>query len=304
LEEEFNKEMEALEKKYEALYAPYFSKRTEVVSGAREPTQEEVAAAKAAIAKRDTEDEAEGGEPVTPIPAGPATNAKGVPQFWLTTLLNSEFGQIISEKDKEALKYLTNVTTTEKEDEETGLNHVSLTFTFDTNPFFTNTVLTKTYNVQEMQGQLMIDSIDPAEINWNEGKNLCYKKVTKTVGGGRGGKRGGRGGNKGGARQVTSEEPVPSFFHFFAPNLDMFEDEEEAEAAQEEDFELGMTLKEEIVPNAVLYFTGEVGAEDDDDEEMEFGEVEDEDDDEDEEDEDDDSAPPAQGQQQQECKQQ
>lgn len=39
----------------------------------------------------------------------------------MTTLLNSEFGQIITDKDREALKFLTNVTTTEKEDEETGL---------------------------------------------------------------------------------------------------------------------------------------------------------------------------------------
>jgi nucleosome assembly protein 1-like 1 len=88
------------------------------------------------------------------------------------------------------------------------------------------------------------------------------------------------------AKPQTKTEPVPSFFTFFSPPeipqtaeavAEM--DEEEIEGLREEvegDFEIGMVLRDELVPDALRWFTGEAEQGDD---------SEDEDEDEDEDDE-------------------
>jgi len=61
------------------------------------------------------------------------------------------------------------------------------------------------------------------------------------------------------------------------------EDQEELQAMLEQDYEFGMSLKSSIIPNAIMWFTGEVpmmGEEEFDDEEIEEDDEEDEDDDE------------------------
>jgi len=82
-----------------------------------------------------------------------------------------------------------------------------------------------------------------------------------------------------------------SFFNFFSPSAlfgpmeDSEElDDEDKESLLEADYELGISVREQVIPNAVLWYTGEIveavegeeGEEDDDDDEE--GE-EDEDDD-------------------------
>jgi nucleosome assembly protein 1-like 1 len=53
-----------------------------------------------------------------------------------------------------------------------------LIFEFDTNDYFTNTKLEKIYYVSK---DLLIEKIESTPIEWKEGKNLCVKKVTKTL---------------------------------------------------------------------------------------------------------------------------
>jgi len=101
--------------------------------------------------------------------------------------------------------------------------------------------------------------------------------------------------NRGTIRVVTKEVQTDSFFNFFTPPNVPEDPEAEIEDNEEmrmlaADFEIGHMLRDSIVPKAVLYYTGEVGDEDDgdydEDEEDEDDEENDDDDDDQEEDED------------------
>jgi len=157
------------------------------------------------------------------------------------------------------------------------------------NPYFPETELSKTYHLIQhpMEDEPGFDGIDTVQPTWNEGKNLTKKTVTKTVKSKAKGK-----GKKPVTKKVTTEEPCASFFNFFtAPEVpkDMSTlDEEEAAELQSElqtDLEVGQVLCEDVIPRAILWYTG-VACEDGDDDE--FGDFDDEDGDEDGDDDDDD----------------
>ncbi|GJU84337.1 nucleosome assembly protein 1;4-like protein isoform X2, partial [Tanacetum coccineum] len=75
---------------------------------------------------------------------------KGVSEFWLTVLKKNEItAEEITERDEEALKYLKDIKWCRMDDPK----GFKLEFFFDTNPFFTNSVLTKVYH--------MIDDDEP-----------------------------------------------------------------------------------------------------------------------------------------------
>ena len=94
---------------------------------------------------------------------------------------------------------------------------------------------------------------------------------------------------------MTKLSPKPSFFHYFSdPKADDEDEEDESENDEKkdgenefqlsigEDYEIGHSFRTEIVPAAVLWFTGEAGGdmydgEDDDEEEAEEGSDEDHD---------------------------
>jgi len=270
LEEQFRKEMEAIEKKYDGLKHPLYSRRSEIVNGKSEPTAEELAGAE--DAKKD-EAKTESKE----------DDIKGIPEFWLTALKHHpDVEQMIQPHDEPILKHLTDIKVSfpDKECAET----FCLTFEFSANEYFKNSVLTKTFNMESVPEGTTLKDIVSSEIEWKEGKNVTVKKVQKRQGGG-GGKRGGRGGRggKGGnaGKVVTVEEDVESFFHFF-DNIDLeeFDDPEAAEDMLESDFDLGTLFQSEIIAEAVKWFTGEAAIEGmgDDDEDDEDDDDEDEDD--------------------------
>ncbi|XP_057758338.1 nucleosome assembly protein 1;3-like [Arachis stenosperma] len=75
---------------------------------------------------------------------------KGVPAFWLNAMKNNEvLAEEISEHDEGALKFLKDIKWS-RIDNPKGFK---LEFYFNTNPYFTNTILTKTYH--------MIDEDEP-----------------------------------------------------------------------------------------------------------------------------------------------
>jgi len=328
LDAEFKKELQALEAKYRSLFEPLYAKRTGIVGGAVEPSATEIEEAKKIIAEKEAAAEKqEGGKKETDNKEEPAKkeqekkdekdDVKGIPEFWLTALKHSDFGDLITERDDEPLKFLRDIQCKPVDGEPASF---TLQFLFEANPFFEETTVNKTYHLLEKEGgSVIFDTFDATQITWKPGKNVTVKKVTKQQGGG-GGKRGkgGRGGrNQGPARTITVEEPCQSFFNFFQTDgLDEL-DEEERDAQLEEDYEMGMTLKEDLIPNAVIWFTGEVeeGLDDDEDDD-EYGEEDDEEEDghdeeDDEEDEeggeDRDYVPPKKGAddaKQQDCKQQ
>ncbi|KAI5674358.1 hypothetical protein M9H77_14722 [Catharanthus roseus] len=266
LEAKFFEERAALEAKYQKLYQPLYTKRYEIVNGVAE-----VEGAADEVAK--TEQEQEKSE-----------EEKGVPDFWLTALKNNEVtAEEISERDEGALKFLKDIKWS-KIDSPKGFK---LEFFFDTNPFFKNTLLTKTYHMIDEDEPILEKAIG-TEIEWYPGKCLTQKILKKKP------KKGSKN-----AKPITKTEQCESFFNFFnppqVPEDDEDIDEDAAEELQnlmEQDYDIGSTIRDKIIPHAVSWFTGEAAQDEfgdmEDDEDIDEDDEEDEDEDEDEEDEDED----------------
>ncbi|CAM0954251.1 unnamed protein product [Alopecurus aequalis] len=296
LEAKFFEERAALEAKYQKMYEPLYSKRYEVVNGVVE-------------VEGVTKDDA--GET-----AADQKEEKGVPEFWFNAMKNHEIlAEEIQERDEEALKYLKDI----KWYRITEPKGFKLEFHFNTNPFFKNEVLTKTYHMIDEDEPILEKAIG-TEIEWYPGKCLTQKVLKKKP------KKGSKN-----AKPITKIENCDSFFNFFSPpqvpDDDEEIDEDTAEQLQnqmEQDYDIGSTIRDKIIPHAVSWFTGEAAQDEefdgmmdddeDDDEEGDEDEDEDEDDEEDDDDDDEDDAPkkkggrvPAgegQGERPAECKQQ
>ena len=91
---------------------------------------------------------------------------------------------------------------------------------------------------------------------------------------------------------MITTEPKPSFFQYFSSPMTEEEEEEAAENEDEdhepvrlnmeEDYDIGHAIRTSLIPEAVLWYTGEAvddDDEDDDEEEEEDEEEEDEDED-------------------------
>ncbi|KAG0739756.1 hypothetical protein G6F64_011284 [Rhizopus arrhizus] len=292
LEDKFQQEVLSLEKKYLELYKPLYNQRAQIINGAYDPTDEEVALGK----KVDEEDEEEeNGDKEE-------DDVKGIPEFWLTLLKNHpQIVETITERDEEALKHLMDI----------RMSYIDkpgfkLEFEFSENDFFTNKVLTKTYYYQDhvYGGDFVYDHAEGCQVDWKEGQDLTVTVETK--------KQRQKGTNK--SRVVKRIVPSNSFFYFFSPPTipgeDEEVDEEEAEdldAKLEADYEMGEEFKDKIIPRAVDYFTGKAIEFDEFDNDAFDDEYYDDDDDDDEEeeddDDDDDDSTSANGEKAPECKQ-
>ncbi|XP_052183448.1 nucleosome assembly protein 1;4-like isoform X2 [Diospyros lotus] len=265
LEAKFFEERAALEAKYQKLYEPMYTKRYEIVNGVVEVE---------GVTNEATMDQEENKE----------AEEKGVPNFWLTAMKTNEvLVEEISERDEEALKYLKNIKWC-RIDNPKGFK---LEFFFDPNPFFKNNVLTKTYHMIDDDEPILEKAIG-TEIEWYPGKCLTQKILKKKP------KKGSKN-----AKPITKTENCESFFNFFnppqVPDDDDEIDEDSAEELQnqmEQDYDIGSTIRDKIIPHAVSWFTGEAVHADEfedmeDDDEDDEDEDEDEDDDEDDEDDED-----------------
>ena len=294
------KEIRDLERKYFDKKGGLFEKRALIVNGQHEPTEEECVP----VESEDTEN----------VPADPeatGTELKGIPQFWLTCLQNVPHLQaILTEKDEGALKHLKDIRVKHVDDAEQELTGFKLEFEFESNDYFEETLLTKAYFVQEPSEDddvdgMMFDHAEGCAITWKKDKDLTHKVELR--------KQRHKSSNK--TRVVKKVVKTDSFFNFFnPPNPEQFEgdDEDEYDELQESmemDYELGEFLRDNVVPNALKWFTGEALEdlqEDSEDEEQEDEDGSDEegasDDSEDDDEEQGDSAPNQQ--QPPECKQQ
>lgn len=273
LEAKFFEERAALEAKYQKLYEPLYSKRFEIVNGVTDVESKDEP-------QNDTSTDENKEE------------AKGVPEFWLTAMKTNEvLSAQITERDEAALKYLKDIKWC-RIDNPKGFK---IDFYFDPNPFFKNSVLTKTYHMIDDNEPILERAIG-TEIDWYTGKNVTQKLMKKKP------KKGAKN-----AKPVTKTEQCESFFNFFSPpqvpDDDEELDEETAEGLQdlmEQDYDIGSTIRDKIIPHAVSWFTGEACQlddleeleEEDDEEEEDCDEDEDEDEEEDDEDEDDEEEKP------------
>ncbi|EGD82692.1 hypothetical protein PTSG_03353 [Salpingoeca rosetta] len=212
-------------------------------------TKPEAGADTEAEAKEGDEDEESAGEDI-----------KGVPDFWLTALSNHELiSELIQQDDQEVLAHLRDIRYKYLPDN-TGFE---LTFVFGENPFFTNTELTKTYHLDPKpeseddlvyQGPIFQKAVG-TQIKWKEDKDVTVKVVKQK-------QRKSRGRNAGQVRTVMKKLPRPSFFNFFSPpQVDPNEETPEViQAATQvlnQDYEIGEIIRDSIIPQAVLWFTGE-----------------------------------------------
>lgn len=311
VEADFYKEVNALEIKYSSKYTSLFEKRTEVVSATREPTdsdcdwpsdeeeededKDEEGKLAAALKDKATVEGEDGDKEKKP-----EEETKGVPSFWLTIFKNVDMlSEMVQETDEPILTHLQDIKVIIHDKDPVGF---SLEFHFEANEFFTETILTKRYEMRyepdpeepfAYEGPEII-KCSGCTISWNKGKNVTVKQIKKKQ------KHKGRGQT----RVVTKQVQADSFFNFFnpptVPEGSESEVDEETEALLGADFEIGHFIRERVVPRAVLFFTGEAIENDDyDDEENDEGEDEDYD-----EDADADFDPETAGKQPNECKQQ
>uniref|UniRef100_A0A0E0PQJ3 Uncharacterized protein n=1 Tax=Oryza rufipogon TaxID=4529 RepID=A0A0E0PQJ3_ORYRU len=136
----------------------------------------------------------------------------------------------IQERDEEALKYLKDIKWY-RISEPKGFK---LEFYFDTNPFFKNSVLTKTYHMIDEDEPILEKAIG-TEIEWFPGKCLTQKVLKKKP------KKGSKN-----TKPITKTENCESFFNFFSPpqvpDDDEEIDEDTAEQLQnqmEQDYDIG-----------------------------------------------------------------
>ncbi|XP_022083634.1 nucleosome assembly protein 1-like 1 [Acanthaster planci] len=305
MEAKFYEEVHQLECKYAKMYEALFEKRRDVVTGAVEPTdsdcewessddEEEEADEKLKELADDLKEKAKVDEDKD------EESPSGIPDFWLTTMRNVVIlSDMIQDHDEPILHHLEDIRVKFHEGTQMGF---TLEFHFSANDYFTNAVLTKSYQMRSepdendpfsFEGPEIISS-SGCTIDWKKGKNVTMKVIKK--------KQKHKG--KGTTRMITKTVQNDSFFNFFSPPKgpeDGAEVDEETENLLSADFEIGHFIRERIIPRAVLYFTGEAI---EDDEYEEDGEDEDADGEEgDEEDENDpDYDPNKDGQKPQECK--
>nr|XP_006134963.1 nucleosome assembly protein 1-like 4 isoform X1 [Pelodiscus sinensis] len=280
IEAKFYEEVHDLERKYAALYQPLFDKRRNFVTGETEPTDAE--------SNWDSENEddeklagdlknkvvIEEKESAAAAAAAAGLFPKGIPDFWFTIFRNVDMlSELVQEYDEPILKHLQDIKV--KFSEPGQPMSFSLEFHFESNDYFTNSVLTKTYKMKSepdktdpfsFEGPEIVDC-EGCTIEWKKGKNVTVKTIKKKQ------KHKGRGT----VRTITKQVPNDSFFNFFSPikvSGDGESLDEDSEFTLATDFEIGHFFRERIVPRAVLYFTGEAIEDDDNFEEGEEGEEE------------------------------
>lgn len=266
IEKKYFQEVHALECKYEKLYEPLMKKRSEIVIGRYEPSGKE------------TEFNEELDE--QSVNNNVDNSIKGIPQFWLTVFKNvDKISATISEADEKILKHLVDVRLTMTENP----MGFELEFEFEQNEFFTNKVLKKSYKLANeidkespfsYEGPEVVDC-QGTVIDWKSDEVNPTKSVQQKLK---------KNKQKGTVKKVQEEVNEDSFFNFFSPpqvpNPKSEEEyDEEIRLILEEDFEIGEVLRQAVIHEAVLCYTGEAIIDEEDDFDI-FDEELDEDDDE------------------------
>ena len=274
LEVEFQEEVLQLEKKYFAKFSPLYEKRSAIVNGKAEPTEDEIKAG-----EDDQDDEAADVDsaPKAEKQADVADNVAGIPEFWLSAMKNQiTLAEMITDRDEAALKHLVDIRL-----EYLDKPGFRLIFEFAPNEFFNNKTISKTYYYQTEAGyggEFIYDHAEGDAIDWLPGKNLTVRVEAKKQ----------RNKNTKQTRIVKKTVPTESFFRFFSPPKPPTEDEDDEDAGSdieerlELDYQLGEDIKEKLIPRAVDWFTGEALAfEEIDEDDLEGEDFDDEEDDED-----------------------
>ncbi|CAG2102093.1 unnamed protein product [Medioppia subpectinata] len=220
INEAFLQDFLELQKSYESKFEPLFEKRRQIVSGEYEPLDSD-------------------------LPDGQSLDAdpnecKGIAGFWLKVLLSSPMAKHISLPDEPILKHLTDIKVAVNPEE----RMYSFAFHFSPNDYFTNEVLKK-----DIYFSMNTMSVDPMHarkcqstpIHWNEGKDVTVEhRIYDSR-----------------HKQERLSVYKNSFFRYFwSTQNEPLEETEELHLKYE--WNLSQHLVEALVPNAVLFFTGEM----------------------------------------------
>lgn len=218
---EFHRRLFELEREFNEKRQTIYAKRAEIIKGEYEPMEKDLnidflpPEVVRSTVKATQDDDV-------------SATIKGIPNFWREALNNSAMSGTF-DCDRSALQYLNDIQLEISSEPDLMFR---ITFKFDSNPYFENESLTKVYYVE-----CSVDSNEPfaydgaqiyksigCEINWRDDMNY------------------------------TKDQS--SFFHFFTPPPTDIEDEIDPNRFEDitTDFEMGLFLKEKMIPKAVLYF--------------------------------------------------
>ena len=254
LEKDFKKEHNQLEYKYEQLYQPFFEQRQKIIEGKEKPDIEKLKDKLAELKISEEEAKKEDEKEV------------GIPNFWYKCIENCQ-DIMLNDKDKPVLKCLKEIKCISKEN-----GNFTLEFHFEPNDYFKNIVLKREFILDE---EFDIKEIKSDEIFWkNDQVNPTIELQTKKM----------KNKRTKYVKTVTKKVKVPSFFSSFKnfkkgdkkkdeeSEDDDEEDEGEDKLTIEDEYDLGLQIKEEIIPYAIEYYLGIVDDEEDGCEEDEEGE--------------------------------
>ncbi|CAM9957299.1 unnamed protein product [Pylaiella littoralis] len=235
-----------LEMEFASAYGAVYSRRAEVVAGRARDVDGPEGDATSTLEQREKGEEEDSQSEI------------GIPHFWMQCMLHHEaLHDVVCEPDLEALYYLSDVRCVDKK----NLLGFTLEFHFDDNPYFTNAVLSKRYDTANImdQGEPLLEGVEGTPIDWKAGRNLCEKTIKRKI------KR------SGSTRMITKTEKLESFFKFFQ-NPVMYDDDDEEEDEEynfsfDMDYEVARIFRNHLIPNAVLWFTGEAVSDEESDEE-------------------------------------
>ena len=264
IDEEEEKECRALELKYEQKYREIYDERSKVLNGLCD--LDEAHLTKFTELKEGLQDDAYEALEVPICDVKDIQNMpQGVPGFWLRAMIaNNHVNHLITEKDRPILQYLQDV----KLDLHESDQGFTLTFVFEPNSYFAGTELKKSYIMSRAN---VIEKCQGCAIEWTPGSDPTKEKKKKKV------KKGGKKTN------VTVMVKTDSFFNFFE-TIEMTEeqqkaaDEKKKEAGSDDeedegddlaeqmdnDYDIGTSFKDEIVPLALEYYLGVIEQESDD----------------------------------------
>lgn len=217
---EFHRAIWDLECQFQEKYRAIYEKRDAIVNGELEGIENDRSAC-------DSHDSQAAGNASEDI--------KGVPDFWLNVLKNSgTYLTLVHENDLPILKYLTNIQVYSKPEPEMSF---TLEFLFAANPYFRNQIITKKYFLTCTVDSDSPFDFDGPEIYRSQGCDIDWNESHL---------------------DIVKEN---SFFNFFkTPELSDYETNsqfEELRSLLQMDFEMGLFIKERIIPRAVSYYLKE-----------------------------------------------
>ena len=263
LMDEFRREVADLEMEKLKRRESQYEKRSQIINGTVELAQEDlndaVQTKQVSLVEEIDSDDGNVNSKKTVSFKTDITEKKGIPYFWREALSNHfDIGQHITNKDKDVLAYLTNITTEFVDNN--PLLGFKLSFFFSENKYLKEKVLTKTCLwKQERKGdQEEIEKLVGSKITWTlpslNPTVVCKEKKQRHKSGK-------------GVRIVKIEEKIDSFFNFFNP-IELSPDGEpigeNAKGLDDDDIQhlistdetITLAIQQELIHRPVFFYTG------------------------------------------------